>query len=74
MSRGTDVMMSDRSLLAAVLLAEDCIIRGNQSSRAKRGAPLSCPDSWIYLFCGLRSLMSSLGSPVVALKSTCSAE
>ena len=36
MSRGTDVMMSDRSLLAAMLLAEDCIIRGNQSSLAKQ--------------------------------------
>jgi hypothetical protein len=36
--RGTDVMMSDRSLLAAVLLVENCIIRGNQRSLARRCA------------------------------------
>jgi hypothetical protein len=43
MSRGTDVMMRDRSLLAAVLPVEDSIIRGNQSSLAKRRCAAQLP-------------------------------
>jgi hypothetical protein len=67
-------MMTDRGLIAAASSRrphnQGQLEQPGQTEVRREAAPIR--DG--HLFCGLKSLMSSLGSPVVALISTCFAQ